>query len=126
MELTRRNSFLCGNGENGNGSLNEVHECGGIRSVKYRVCSQEKAAANVQELKCRGVSFPFPGGDHGIRHEQSCRSHPSNRIKPQVIVHDSSFLSRRLHHPSHFFGSFCFSVSTGSKRSPCFSTRDSA
>src|ERR1043166_2624195 len=125
MELTRRNSFPCSDGENGNGCPDEVHECGGIRSVKYGICSQEKAAANVQELKCRGVSFPFPGGDHGIRHEQSCRSHPSNRIKPQLIVHDSSLLSR-LHHLSHFFGSFCSSVSTGSNRSPCFFARDSA
>src|SRR3954452_13068731 len=30
-----------------------------------------------------------------------------------------------LHYSSHFFGSFCLSASTGSNRSPCFSTRAS-
>src|SRR6266850_2601414 len=31
--------------------------------------------------------------------------------------------NQRSIHSFHFFGNFCFSFSTGAKRSPCFSTR---
>src|SRR5882757_1861978 len=89
VKLARLNSLPSGDCENGNGCPNEVHKRGRIRSIKNCVCSQEEAAADVQELKRRGMSFPFPSGDHRIRHKQSCRSHPSNRIKPKVIVHAS-------------------------------------
>src|SRR5437762_14162523 len=89
VKLTRRNSLPRGDCENGNGCPNEVHKRGGIRAIKNCVYGQEKAAADVQELKRRGMSFPFPRGDHRIRHKQSCRSDPSNRIKPYVIAHKS-------------------------------------
>src|SRR6478752_1126158 len=46
----------------------------------------------------------------------------------QTISDCSCIIDRfgaRFDHVSHFFGSFCLSVSTGSNRSPCFSTRAS-
>src|SRR5260370_22276274 len=81
-KLTRRNPLSGGDCENGNGCPNDVYKGGGIRSIKHCVCGQEEAAADIQELKCRGMSFPFSGGDHCIGHKQSCRPYPSNRIKP--------------------------------------------
>src|SRR6185295_15289592 len=82
VRLKRRNLFASDDCENGNCCPNKVHKRGGIRSIKNCVCGQEKASADVQELKHRGMSFPFSGGDHGIGDKQRGCSHPSNRIKP--------------------------------------------
>src|SRR5437868_14185099 len=82
VKLTRRNSPPRGDCENGNGCPNEVHKRGGIRAIKNCVYGQEKAAADVQEWKRRGRSFPFLRGDHRILHKQSCRSDRRNRLHP--------------------------------------------
>ena len=58
-------------------------------SARLARIRQKDTAADIKELKRKGVSLPFPGGDHRIRYKQSSRSHPSNRIKPEVIVHVS-------------------------------------
>jgi hypothetical protein len=33
------------------------------------------------------VYLHFPGGNHRVSDKESCRSEPSNRVKPYLIVH---------------------------------------
>jgi hypothetical protein len=91
--LARRNPFPGSDCENGDGSPNDIHKCGGIRTIKDCVCSQKKTAAHIKELKRRGVSFPFPGGDHRVCHKQSDCADPSNSVKPKMIIHIEQFLN---------------------------------
>ena len=54
------------------------------------------------------MSFPFPGGDHRVRHKQSSGSHPSNRIKPEMIVHASLIVLAPIRSCIPFFRQLLF------------------
>ena len=85
--LLRRSSLPGGNRKNSDACPDEVHKSGRIRSIKDCVCSQQKTAADVEELVDSRVSFQFLMGNHRVSDKERYCSHPSDRIKPYVIIH---------------------------------------
>src|SRR5436190_1977693 len=47
-------------------SPDQVHECGRVGSIKNRVCGQQNAAADIEELEGSRVSFQFLGGNQCV------------------------------------------------------------
>src|SRR3989442_13933220 len=86
MLLTGRDT-RSGNRKNSYPRPDQVHKGRRISSIKDRVYDQKKAASYVEELIRRRVRLHFSGGYHCISEKKSCRSQPSNRIKPYLIVH---------------------------------------
>ena len=114
--LTRRNSPSVAIGKNRYRCPDEVHKRGGIRSVRRSCLRPGEDCRRCSGAGRSGVVLPVSVRKPSHKRKQSCRSHPSNRIKPKVIVHHFVSLSHRSHHSSHFFGSFCFRFSTFVRR----------
>src|SRR5207249_2839279 len=87
LNLAGGNSPSGCDGKNGYRCPDEVHKSRRIGSIKDCICSQQKTAADIEELVRSRVSFQFLMGNHRVRYKESCCSHPSNRIKPYSIIH---------------------------------------
>src|SRR5436309_2064991 len=79
--------------KNGYPYPDHVHKRGRICSIKDRVCGQQKAAADIEQLIRSRVSFQFLMGNHRVSYKERGSSYPSDRIKPYSIVHIGSLFA---------------------------------
>src|ERR1043166_6878979 len=88
-DLRSTSALSCGNCENGDTSPDEIYKSGRIGSIEDRICGQQQTTADIKKLVHGRVTHQFLMRYHCVSNQESSCAYPSNRIKPQVIVHAS-------------------------------------